>query len=121
MKVLVVGLNPSRQHGKSPTLRNLYNWLDRLNISFVSFTNLYEGYTATPGSEKTEYIARISQEYDKVICLGATVSTALRGMDIDHFRMPHPSGRNRLLNDQRFVDQQISACKNYLYGGRDVL
>ena len=116
-----MGLNPSRKHGKSPTLKNLFSWLDRLNLGTVSFTNLFQSYTPTPESNEILYIAEISKDYDKVLALGGSVSSALHGVAVDHFKLPHPSGLNRQINDSRFVDEQIVACKNYLYGGRDVL
>lgn len=117
MKILVVGLNPSRKHGQSPTLKALYQWFDTLGIRYASFINLYEGYQIIGSASQAEYINRISKEYDRILALGQDVSRALTSMGIHHFRLPHPSGLNRQMNDKKYVHDQLEACKNYLGSG----
>lgn len=114
MKVLVVGLNPSRKGGSSPTLKRLYMWMDYLNLQYVSFINLYEGYEISESSCNSAKIREYSKEYDKIISLGTSSSSALNRMDIDHFDLPHPSGLNRKLNDHNYVHERLELCKNYL-------
>lgn len=116
MRVLVVGLNPSRKHNNNPSLKRLYGWLDELHLKTVSFINLYEDYEIAYKTEKTEFIQSISKDYDKIIALGSQVSRALSNVDIEHFKLPHPSGRNRQLNDPGFVHKELKACKNWLKG-----
>lgn len=120
MKVLVIGLNPSRKHGKSKTLKTLYSWLDVLDIPVVSFTNLYGGYEIKHSEKQDHFIRSISKEYDKIICLGDTVSNCLHHMDIDHGYLPHPSGLNRKINDKIYVHEQLELCKNYVRGTNDL-
>lgn len=117
MKVLVVGLNPSKKHGNSPTLKNLNNWLDRLNLGPVSFINLYEGYEINESEKTIQFIKNISKDYDRVIALGNEVSRNLSSSNIGHFKLPHPSGLNRLLNDSRYVREKLEDCKRYLHEG----
>ena len=39
--VIIVGMNPARErNSKKNALSRLYNWLDELNLDYVSFTNL---------------------------------------------------------------------------------
>jgi hypothetical protein len=115
LKVLVVGLNPSKKHAKSSTLKNLVKWLDYLNLNTVSFTNLYHGYEID-SNQSLHQIKDIANEYLKVIALGNQVSSALQSLAIDHFKLPHPSGRNRKLNDHNYVHERLEMCKNYLRG-----
>lgn len=119
MRVLVVGLNPSRKHGKSPTIKTLNKWLDALGLKTVSFINLYEGYEIDQGENQRDTIREMSKHYDKVLALGRDVSVALTGMAIDHYRLAHPSGLNRQINDPKYVHEMLEACKNYLYGDTD--
>lgn len=119
MKVLVVGLNPSRKHGDSPTLKTMYKWLDDLKLDPVSFINLYEDYEIDYKNKKIEFIKEISKDYDRILGLGNEVSRSLSIADINHFKLPHPSSLNRLLNDSRYVREKLEACRHYLYEGQD--
>jgi hypothetical protein len=49
-----------------------------------------------------------------VIALGNEVSNVLRYMRVDHFTMPHPSYRNRKLNDPNYERDRINSCKRWL-------
>lgn len=118
MRVLVVGLNPSKLGGKSPSLKTLSKWFDHLGLKNSSFINLYEK-DICPEQCQIELIKKMVSvnHYDAVICLGEHVSKKLYLNDIDHFRLPHPSPRNRQLNNKNYIHSELKACKNYLYGG----
>jgi len=47
-----------------------------------------------------------------IVALGNNASKWLR--KIPHFKMPHPSGRNRKLNDKEFVKERLNLCKTYI-------
>lgn len=54
---------------------------------------------------------------DRVIALGRDAEQYLVSQGVtDYFRLPHPSGRNRLLNDKKFVKQELIKCKNFIKG-----
>lgn len=96
----------------------LHHWYDELKIVHASFANIYD----TPGKFslkdiKKEYLNEICPNYDKVLALGAKVGDVLDLMHIPHFKLPHPSGLNRKLNDSGFIEQTLEDCRWYLYGG----
>lgn len=35
---------------------------------------------------------------------------------IDYFKLPHPSGLNRKLNDKKWLQKELNKCKKYLHG-----
>lgn len=115
MKILVLGLTPSKHGGKSKTLETLWSWLDRLNVHYVSFDNIYHDLEETD-QQRCERIFFICQKfpYDKIITLGVAPSSYLRVLKIDHFPLPHPSGLNRKLNDPLYVQKQLDRAKDYL-------
>ena len=115
MKVLVLGLNPSKQLGKSATLKRLREWLEVLELQYVSFDNIYPGFNQFSLKDiNADYIREISQASEKVLALGRRVSDILGLMGIDHFCLPHPSGLNRQLNNSKVIESKLMECKSYL-------
>ena len=116
--MLVLGLNPSRLGGiRCPTIKNLYKWLDELKLKTISFSNIYNELGKYSKQQiNKDYLNEICPQYDKVLALGQTVGDVLVLLGVSHFRLPHPSGLNRQLNDQRFVHQTLRECNQYLWG-----
>lgn len=54
----------------------------------------------------------------KVIALGVEASNYLNSRDKAHFKLPHPSGLNRVLNDKEYIAHVIGECKRYTDGNR---
>jgi uracil-DNA glycosylase len=48
----------------------------------------------------------------KIVALGNNASKALG--DIPHFKLPHPSGLNRQINNKAFVKKQLKLCKKWI-------
>jgi hypothetical protein len=116
LKVLVLGINPSVLGGRrSPSIRNLHKWLDVLELKYVSFSNIYKG-TGEYKDKRTErkFLNEVCPQYDKIIALGSTVGDVLDSLGFSHFTLPHPSPRNRQLNDKAFVVKKLIFCRQYL-------
>lgn len=55
---------------------------------------------------------------NKIVTLGKEAASRFKGAhELPHFELPHPSGRNRLLNDKTYVDEQLRLCKAWLQEG----
>ena len=50
----------------------------------------------------------------KVVALGNTASTALEKLDVEYFKIPHPSPLNRFLNNTVQVEAVLEECKKWL-------
>jgi hypothetical protein len=48
------------------------------------------------------------------IALGNEASKALTKLGTPHFKLPHPSGRNRQINDKEYIQSRLNACKSYI-------
>lgn len=125
MSVWIVGSNPSPKNvnPKLPfwgtkSYETLSKWLTYLGINKHGLINVSNEVTSGKIPKITnEDLFRIRTKLEgatKVIALGNTASTALHRLGIKHFKLPHPSGRNRLLNDQNYLNSKLIECKEYL-------
>lgn len=61
-------------------------------------------------------INRLHEEGFKVIALGQKSSSRLKKYNISHYKMYHPSGLNRKLNNKKDVDNKLRECYRYVRG-----
>ena len=83
------------------SLKTLNKWIEK---EHYSFTNV----CITRGKVIPD-LSRLCTElrnYDKIVALGNVASNALNKIDLKHFKMPHPSGLNRQLNDKEFINDR---------------
>lgn len=84
----------------------LLSWIKELSygmdIRVVNRTDYYFGITKH----------LFHRRGDKIIALGNNASKALG--DIPHFKLPHPSGRNRQINNKKFIDKKLKECREWL-------
>lgn len=114
--VLFVGDRPSRLNTNpdiafigSKSEKVLRGWIDKIDPKEASLIN----------SHRTILIRSIEIHYNlgtAIVALGNVASKRLEKAGIPHFKLPHPSPRNRLNNDPKFIDTELKKCKNYLKG-----
>ncbi len=115
-KVLVLGINPSFKKKKNPTLIRLHRWMKDVGCDVFSFTNVVHKEGVYNKSDiDYNWITECSQGYEKIVCLGDFVSSAMLYIDLPHHRMPHPSPLNRRLNDKAYEREQLDLLKEYLW------
>lgn len=53
----------------------------------------------------------------RVVALGNKAFNYLLKVGVNEFFvLPHPSGRNRQLNNKKFVQEKLDQCRDYIYG-----
>lgn len=121
MRVVVVGMNPSKDDEiytslkKNSTHYTLQYWMSVLAVRHYSFVNAVHGAGVCKLCDvDLNFLYEATCGYDKVIALGGFASRALRTIGVDHYRLPHPSPRNRVLNDKMAVLLELAACGEYL-------
>lgn len=116
-KILVVGINPANK-SKSQTLKKLNRWMDTLNVNHYSFMNCIP-IKGSYSFEQVDYSLiqqyLMGNEYYKILALGGFSSSVLSKIKVKHFKLPHPSPRNRKLNDKSFEIKILEECKKYIY------
>jgi hypothetical protein len=86
---------------------NLGKWLEIMDIDHVAVSN----------SDSNVDLFRIEKAFIegyKIVALGNNASKRLKKLNIAHFKLPHPSPRNRQLNDRNFILNQLDKCSDYL-------
>lgn len=113
-RAIVVGMNPS-QAKTSGTMKKLNSWMTALGVEYFGFINV----SSEEGvyNRKSVCYTRLSTAINTdvpVLALGGEASTVLKKIGISHFKLPHPSGRNRLLNDKNFEASCLEECRQYI-------
>lgn len=131
MTVLIVGQNPSKHNIDlakafvgSKSGRTLMSWITQVGLD-------QEHNVLVNCSDDTDFKLNKKNTYkaffkigghmaayqpDKVLSLGKVAHRVLSEAGVNHFELPHPSGRNRKLNDKRWLAKQLRLCKDYVYG-----
>lgn len=127
--VLFVGSNPSNAsvthaafHSNTRSSKILTEWTANINGRILMYINVLNKKTENNRplkkseikanlEELSKTISAISPEY--VVALGKTAAMALTLLRQDYYEMPHPSGRNRKLNDKKYVEEKIKGLETY--------
>lgn len=128
--ILFVGSNPSNAstcdlafHGSTQSSKILMEWRSHLSAEKLHiFINVLNKKTEDNRPlKKSEIKANLEQLSDRlesikpeyVVALGKTASDALTLLGRKHYAMPHPSGRNRKLNDPEYVKEKIKGLVEF--------
>jgi uracil-DNA glycosylase len=86
--------------------RTLKKWHSQIDTS-------WDLYLAVNSVDLTPSILSVAYRYNlKIIALGNNASKALG--KVPHFKLPHPSGKNRKLNDKKWLAEQLEAARMYV-------
>jgi hypothetical protein len=113
---LFVGMAPAAplpSKNTAPTIKRLHEWARAVGVHVFSFVNASHAVDLVPD---LEFLRGACVGADRVVALGALASRSLDEIGVKHFRLPHPSGRNRLLNDAAYVRRCLAACQRYVSG-----
>lgn len=115
LNILIVGDSPSKLN-KDPNVpfigakceKRLRSWLEYLQLNWNDciFIN------STDKDAKYKVQNLLKKNYN-IIALGNKASNFLNYKD--HFKLPHPSGLNRKLNDKVYEKKMLDNCKEWLY------
>jgi hypothetical protein len=114
VKVIFVGDKPKAKNKKAfqdaGCAEKLGRWASQIGALEVHMTN------RVLKRMPKEVLKLMKKEY-KVVALGKAAEKALKKLKVPHYPMPHPSGRNRLLNDTEYEAFVVDDCKRWLNSG----
>jgi uracil-DNA glycosylase len=128
LTILFIGSNPSVKAGSTEAFtedtvsgRILRSWIQGVD-GIILFDNIVSQITennrplnsderALARASLLERIIRINP--DRLVALGKAAQGELEKLNLKHFQAPHPSGRNRKLNDRAYVQAMVESLKRY--------
>lgn len=119
MKIMFVGQNPKRADQRfafegTRSLITLNGWIARLPLFktdeiFLANAHSQPGKVPNPkDADSMDTIFWHATNSDVTVALGEYASRAMDLRGIKHVRFPHPSGLNRKLNDETYIDCMIN-------------
>lgn len=123
--IILVGSNPSPLNldpkiafEGSKSYPILKRWLRELNVTEYELINLSDKILCSGEQLRVpdiNYERLLEQTKGKIVIgLGNIVSKALKRIRVDHFKLPHPSPKNRKLNDKSFEQSILRECREWL-------
>lgn len=115
--IIFVGDKPSKKNISqsvpfvgTQSYKVLLDWIWRMDIDITSVIMTNRDSLYTCGGTSMGSIFRTHT----FIALGSAASEELDKLNISHFKLPHPSPKNRKLNDKFFVTSQLNLCRIWL-------
>lgn len=113
IKVAFIGDEPSKKNAHhdlafigAGCFKTVVEWIKDLNPDYYVCLN-------SSTSKDMDKIHVLAEQGFKLVALGEKASNRL-GL-LPHFKLPHPSGLNRKLNDKRRLALDFLACQSYIW------
>lgn len=98
--------------------RTLLKWCGEIDLDVTRMRMYNQIDKPFEGLSGVSLNTAIKTNHIKVIALGNAAQKYLLKAGIEEFFvLPHPSGRNRKLNDKEYVKKTLQQCKDYIYKG----
>lgn len=85
----------------------LVEWINIINPNYYICLN----------SNTSELLNTVELLYNnefKIVALGEKASGRLDKARLSHYRLPHPSGLNRKINDKEYIAEELQKCKKFI-------
>lgn len=116
-KLLLVGDKPSKKNTNprvafvgTQSFKTIQKWLNVIldEKATISTVNRVD-------PEFSVVLIRASMKGFKILAFGEEAAQALLNAGVvNFFKLPHPSGRNRKLNNKVYVDEMLLKCKAWI-------
>ncbi len=116
--VIILGMSPSTKIKgfKNGTFDRLQKWCDQVELKSFDFHNVIPDIANgnTFDQVNAEKLLQKIQGKTKIIALGGFVSRVCHKYNISHYKIDHPSPRNRNFNNPDYEVQMLENLRKYL-------
>lgn len=123
--IILVGDKPSKKNVDPKTAfvgtksyNNLLEWISEFDISINNTYIANKEHITKLGEFIYVDVPEVSlgiEPGDKVIALGRESEKYLKELGLDPYYLPHPSPKNRVLNDKKKLKELLKECKNWIH------
>lgn len=92
----------------TPSHTTLVKWIEAMGIELYALENSHTDVLLMQTYHDQLYDGCV------IVALGNKASERLNLVHIPHFKLPHPSPKNRKLNNKTYVEEQLRLCKGYI-------
>lgn len=89
--------------------KRLIEWISCLGVSRYEIVNSHK-----PTVEEWAAYTLAGIYKRPMITLGNEAHKRMKRLGYDSFKLPHPSGRNRQLNDKSYIETKLKECRVWL-------
>lgn len=114
MKVIFVGDKPSSKNLDpnvpfigTPSYKTLLQWIEFLEVKDYELVNSFS-------DEDKDYIQEKLSDHI-FIALGNNAAKVLEDEVLVYFKLPHPSPKNRKLNNKNYLNEILTKCKTFIH------
>lgn len=109
--ILFVGDRPSKRTDPNVPFKGAA--CEKRLTEWIEYIGAHPYYIINSHMDDSKDLIRLWQTLGfPIVALGNNASKALG--NIYHFKLPHPSGRNRQINNKEFINKKLEECKNWL-------
>lgn len=116
--VIILGISPSTKIKgfKNGTFDRLQRWCDSVGLKAFDFHNVIPDVANGSKLDQVnhEQLFQKVKGKSKVIALGGFVSKVCYKYSISHYKIDHPSPRNRNFNDPSYEVQMLYGLRKYI-------
>ena len=117
-KILVLAISPgfAGSPQKSMSIQRVKRWMAKCGYEQTDYDwrNLVDEAGKNPKMREVTISVDEVAKYDKVICLGNKPEQWCKSVNIEHLKVPHPSGLNRQWNNPETETITINNIGEYL-------
>ena len=115
-QIVIIGHSPGKvDAGKSTTLKKVKDWMESCHIISYDWYNLVDYHAPDLKLKDATLKPEIVQKYSVIISLGNLADEWCKRNNINNYKMPHPSGLNRIWNDKRRANKIIRELRKHIH------
>ena len=115
-QIVIIGHSPGKvDAAESTTLKKVKDWMESCHILSYDWYNLVDYHAPDLKLKDATLKPETVKDYSVIISLGNLADEWCKRNNINNYKMPHPSGLNRIWNDKRRANKIIRELRKHIH------